>query len=378
MVDRPICVIGAGLSGLAAVRALVDRGLPVECFERGSAVGGLWRYEHAWRVLLSGGEERRYAAVVVASGLYRTPSLPDLPGVFAGEAIHSRDYRTPDRFAGRRVMVVGAGQSALDIAAELSEVAAQTMLACRRGHHIVPRYLFGVPFDRFDTDPGNRAPLPVVRAALGVAVALGRARPGRGDLPEPDHPVLEQTWPAVATDRMVAALETRAVVVKPIIEWLMGACVRFADGSEAPVDAIVYATGYRMSFAFLPGSLGRAQASQFPLYRRIVSPRASGLYFIGMLEPGPRLPAIIERQAAWLGELLTGRLAVPPPERMWAAIDAAEPRTRQQFAARGPHTVFCDGHSYGRLLASDLRRARAPRRRRRRVGARNDAVAVAT
>jgi dimethylaniline monooxygenase (N-oxide forming) len=342
-----ICVVGAGLSGLAALHAPLERGLDAECFERGSAVGGSWRYENdsglsaayaslrtnssrrntqfpgfpmpasygdfmhwsdmaaylesfaaafgldrrirfrtsvewaepqgdGWLVRLSGGEERRYRAVVVAVGHYWSPSVPDFPGEFSGEAIHSRDYRIPDPYAGKRVVVVGAGQSALDIAAEVSTVADRTILACRRSHHILPRYLGRMPLDHVDRGGAIRLPWPLARRGVEAAISLAQAWPERGGLPEPDHPLLEHTWPAVATDEMIAALSSGAVAVKPDIERLMQDEIRFGDGSQEPVDAIIYATGYRISFPFLPPELAKANGTQFPLYRRIVSPHAQG------------------------------------------------------------------------------------------------------
>ena len=132
--------------------------------------------------------------------------------------------------------------------------------------------------------------------------------------------------------------------------------MRFDDGSEEQVDAIVFATGYRINFPFLPDELGRGRGWEFPLYRRILAPDAPGLAFIGVLEPGPGLFAIVERQAEWLGEVLSGQLRLPARERMWQAIDAGgERRSRRQFAATGAHTILCNRHAYLRLLARDLR-----------------------
>jgi dimethylaniline monooxygenase (N-oxide forming) len=133
----------------------------------------------------------------------------------------------------------------------------------------------------------------------------------------------------------------------------------FNDGTQARADTIIFATGYHINFPFLPEPLGRGDGCQFPLYRRILSPHTEALAFIGILEPGPGLLAIVERQAAWLGEVLAGGLPLPGPEEMWRAIDGGgERRSRRQFSATGPHTLLCNRHAYLRILNRDLRRVR--------------------
>jgi len=130
----------------------------------------------------------------------------------------------------------------------------------------------------------------------------------------------------------------------------------FGDGSAAPADAIVFATGYRISFPFLPEQLGRGEGWEFPLYRRILSPHAPRLAFIGVLEPGPGLFEIVERQSSWLAEAIAGRLPTPESQSMWRAIDGGgERRSRRQFADTGRHTILCNRHAYLEVLARDLR-----------------------
>jgi flavin-binding monooxygenase-like protein len=427
---KHVCVVGAGLSGLAAVRGLTLGGHQVKCFEAGSSIGGMWRYDNdnglsaayasltanvsrdrmrypsfaardsmgefphhsellsyleqyaaannllphitcgafveraravngGWEVTVRGAQRGRFDALVIAAGHYWDPAIPEIPGDFEGAIVHGRDYRTPDRFAGQRVVVVGAAQSALDIATEVSSTAAHAILSCRQGHHLIPRHIFGRPFDELDSARGALVPLPIVRLGLGVLMRAARATPDPGDLPPPRHPLFESRWPVVVTDAAQRALTERAFECRPGISRFERDRVIFADGSAAQADAVIFGTGYQTNFPFLPERLGRGQDWQFPLYRRILSPHADALGFIGILEPGPGLFEIVERQVEWLSEAFAGRLPVPDRKLMWRAIDAGgERRSRRQFADTGPHTLLCNRHAYMRVLGRDLRRVR--------------------
>lgn len=422
-----VAVIGAGSSGLAVLRALRLQGLDVEGFERGSDVGGLWRYENdnglsgayaslrtnvsrrrmqypsfpmpstyadfpghgamaaylgayaeafdlrdhiwfratvdrmepdesgTWVISLQDGSVQRYRAVVVAIGLFWSPKVPEYPGSFDGMARHSHDYRTPEQFAGQRVLVVGGGQSAAEIAVEVASGAARTFISVRSGTHLLPRWIGRRPYDADDIDPLNRMPWPLMNRIFSLRVARELGPPPTS-WPVADQRLLEGI-PIVSSD-LFPAVRGGDVLVKPAVDRLMGDRVRFVDGSEEVVDQIVFATGYRISLPFLSSSLVSANGRDFPLYRRIVPPGISGLFFAGFLDaPGGLLP-VVEAQADWIAATLAGRLPMPAPDQMWRAMDRAERRTRQRFPMESPHSIRCDPHAYERLLRSDLRRAR--------------------
>jgi dimethylaniline monooxygenase (N-oxide forming) len=430
--ESQVAVLGAGSSGLAAMKALHEQGLSVEGFERGSDVGGLWRYENdngvsgayaslrtnvsrlrmqypsfpmprsygnfphhgelaaylgayadahglrdsirfqttvervepaadgSWRIALDDGSRRKYGAVVVATGLFWSPRLPAYPGGFDGAVRHSHEYRTPEPYAGRRVLVVGAGQSAAEIAVEVSTVAERTFMSVRSPVHVIPRWIGRRPYDASDVAPLNLLPWRLLNVIYGarVARALG---PRPASWPLATRRLLEGI-PIVSSD-LLPAVRRGDVVVKPAIDRLNGQSVRFADGSEERVDRIVYATGYRISLPYLSSSLVSAEGRRFPLYRRIVPPELPGLYFAGFVDaPGGLLP-VVEAQGEWIAAVLTGRLRLPSPERIWQAVEQ-ERRTRERFPDERPHSIRCDPHAYRRLLRADLRRApRATRRR---------------
>jgi len=304
-----------------------------------------------WRVRLDDGSRRDYAAVVVATGLFRSPKLPVYPGTFDGVASHSHEYRTAEPYAGRRVLVVGAGQSAAEIAVEVSGVAERTFMSVRSPVHVIPRWIGRRPYDLADVAPLNRLPWPLLNTVYGVRVARALG-PLPASWPLPEHRLLEGI-PIVSSD-LVPAVRRGDILLRPAVDRLGPESVRFVDGSEERIDGIVYATGYRISLPYLSSPLASAETRELPLYRRIVPPEARGLYFAGFVDaPGGLLP-VVEAQGRWIAAVLSGRLRLPPRELMWPAIERAEGRTRERFPEESPRSFRCDPHAYRRLLRSDL------------------------
>jgi cation diffusion facilitator CzcD-associated flavoprotein CzcO len=146
-----------------------------------------------WRVTLEGGETRDYRALLVANGHHWDPQMPSIDGmdVFAGVQLHSHHYLgdDPALFDGKRVVVLGMGNSAMDIAVEAAQSAAKVFLAARRGAWIVPKYVFGRPLDQFVTAP--RIPLKVRQRFMETTLRAAVGDMQRYGLPKPDHRPLE-------------------------------------------------------------------------------------------------------------------------------------------------------------------------------------------
>jgi cation diffusion facilitator CzcD-associated flavoprotein CzcO len=441
--DR-VCVIGAGSSGIAACQVLGARGVAYDCFERGSHVGGNWRYrndngqsaayrslhintsrrlmafaslpmpeelpdfpshfqiaayfddfvehfglrEHIrfrtevlhvrpapggrWDVtvrvpgpsdageggLRGAGEDlvtRRYRAVVVANGHHWDPRWPEpgFPGedAFAGERMHAHAYDTPDVLADRRVLVLGIGNSATDIAVEASRAARTTFLAMRRGAYVIPKYVFGKPLDEVQATLNARLPVPlaVQRASAAAVLRLTTGRMTDYGLPEPDHRLLA-AHPTVSAE-LLGRIGHGDIAVKPNVERFAGGrTVRFVDGTEEEIDLVVYCTGYRIRFPFLDEALVPTADNHVPLYRRVVPPDLPGLYFVGLLQPLGAVMPLAEAQAAWIADLLQGRVGLPSPDAMRAAIAAEEAAMARRYVASKRHTIQVDFHDYLRLL----------------------------
>src|SRR5262249_809907 len=163
--------------------------------------------------------------------------------------IHSHYYRTPEPFTGKRVLVVGIGNSACDIAADCCQVAARTLLAVRRGTHIVPKYLFGMPTDRLTLIPmPTRTPRSLHLPGVTLLVRATQATGTKHGLPKPDRPLL--CAPPTVSDSLLSRLDHGDIAVKPAIDRFGTDRVCFTDGSDERVDAVIYCTGYEISFPF--------------------------------------------------------------------------------------------------------------------------------
>lgn len=428
-----VCIIGAGSSGLTACQVLAARGVPFDCFEKGSEIGGNWRYENdngtssayrslhinsarklmsyrafpmpedypdypshwqvakyfddyaerfglreriafntevvsaepvdgEWELTVEGSEGRRverYRAVLVANGHHWQPRWPEppFPGAedFAGEQLHVHHYREPDVLVGKRVLVLGIGNSAVDVAVESSRIAERTFLAMRRGAWVLPKFLGGKPIDEAAPPIASYLPIPVQRFFFNRMLKTAVGEMTDYGLPEPDHRLLE-AHPTVSSE-LLPRIGHGDIAVKPNVDRFAGGrTVRFADDSEEQIDLVVYCTGYKIEFPFLDERVFAAVDNRMPLYKRVVSVENPGLYFIGFIQPlGPVMP-LAEAQAEWLAELLAGEAALPPAPQMREEIAEYERWLKKRFVASKRHTIEVDFHPYLRELRRERKR----------------------
>ena len=197
--------------------------------------------------------------------------------------MHAHYYRTPDVLDGQRVVVLGIGNSATDIAVESSRHARETYLAMRRGAWVIPKYLFGMPTDHLTDSPLARGPVRLQKLGMRTMLRIAVGKMTDYGLPKPDHDVLE-AHPTVSDD-LLGRLGHGDITVKPTISRFDGSTVVFADGSRVEADVVVYCTGYKISFPFLDDTVVGAVDNHIDLYRRVVPPDQPGLYFIGLVQP---------------------------------------------------------------------------------------------
>jgi cation diffusion facilitator CzcD-associated flavoprotein CzcO len=303
---------------------------------------------------------QRYRAVLVANGHHWKPRWPEppFPGAeeYEGEQMHVHHYREPDVLEGKRVLVLGIGNSAVDVAVESSRIAEKTFLAMRRGAYVLPKFLGGKPIDESASPFMSRLPLPVQRLFFSRLLKLSVGEMTDYGLPKPDHKLLE-AHPTVSSE-LLPRIGHGDISVKPNLDRFAGGrAVRFADGSEEQIDLVIYCTGYEMAFPFLDEKVFVARDNRMHLYKRVVSVENPGLYFIGFIQPlGPIMP-LAEAQAEWIADLLTGRAALPSTTEMRSEIAAYDRWLKKRFVASKRHTVEVDFHPYLREISRERRRS---------------------
>ncbi len=445
------CVIGAGPSGLSALRHLIAAGVEAECLEREGGVGGNWRFgagtsrvfastrlisskrltevadfpmprhfpaypdhrqcleyfeayaDHfglgprirtgesveriepagppgtGWVVETAAGGSRRYAGVVIASGHNHVPRFPDLPGEFSGRLLHSADYKSPTEpvaIAGKRVLVIGAGNSGCDIAVECSKHAAVTVHSTRRGYFVVPRFVFGRPADlRGERLLKMHAPVWLRRlvALRGIARTIGL--PWQHGLPRPDHRLFE-THPIINSE-LFERIDAGAIRPAGDVAAFEGRSVVFRDGGRDVFDVVICATGYQTTLPFIDCRLlGADTADGVPrLFMNLLHPTRDDIAVVGLIQPDSGQWGITDVQARLVAGMAAAARSAP---RAAAWLYARRRRPARpspiRYVASPRHTLEVEHFSYRRelerLIAALDRRRRlaAPRHARRRPG----------
>ena len=339
--DRvPALVVGAGPAGLATSRELARRGIEHVVLERGPRVGACWaetydslrlhtgkhmsslpglpfgrgvplfptrqhflayldryaathdvpvhhrcivarleRIDDGWRVHTSRGPvEAR--AVVVATGIMSNPRVPSIPGreLFRGRVMHSSAYRRPTPFLGRRVLVVGVGNSGGEIASELAQAGVDVTVSVRSGNNVVPLSLLGVPI-QYLSYWVRKLPRAAQEAIAESVRRLGEARRGPPVLPRPGHSALDAI-PLIGF-HLVDAIRSGRVRVAPSVVSFGPTTARFADGSEHVFHDVILATGFAPALGILRGSIRLDERGFARRTDRVTSADHAGLYFVG-------------------------------------------------------------------------------------------------
>uniref|UniRef100_A0A8C9VVL5 Flavin-containing monooxygenase n=1 Tax=Scleropages formosus TaxID=113540 RepID=A0A8C9VVL5_SCLFO len=261
-----------------------------------------------------------FDAVLVCTGHYTKPVMPlkDFPGfeTFKGEYCHSSEYKDPEPYKGKKVMVVGIGNSGGDIAVELSRVAKKTFLSTRQGAWVLSRIsLKGRPIDMIGvTRLLGLVTLLLPRRLVNWACEreLNQKYDHRLYGLMPKNRFLDQR--PLVNDDLPGCILLGGLVIKPNIQEFQGSNVVFEDETvEEQIDTVIFCTGYTHNFPFLSTSLFTGPSFNLTLYKHVLPPMLEHptLAIIGLIEAwGPIMP-VVEMQARWATRVISGNLFLP-------------------------------------------------------------------
>lgn len=305
-------------------------------------------------------EVRRYAAVVVANGHNWYPKQPRYPGqgTFRGELLHSADYKHADQLAGKRVVVVGAGNTGCDIVVEAAQRASVAYHSTRRAYWYAPKYVFGRPADQVsDLIFSLRLPTRLTQTLFETTARFVVGRYERLGLPTPDHRFLE-THPIV-NQQLLYHVGHGDILPKPDIDRFEDAEVVFTDGSRVTADLVVFATGYLIRFPFLADDALPWRDGRPLLYRNIFHPARDDLFLAGLIQPDSGQFALVHWQTAAIAAFLDLRRRDPAAAGRFLAAGADHLDDRSQagidLVDSTRHLIEVEHLDYLRALDRDLR-----------------------
>jgi len=425
--QRRVCVIGAGPSGITALKNLRDKNLNVVCYDRNKEVGGNWIYsedeshssvfetthlissktlsqyadftfddfdrtvadypshdelrryfqayakhfdlhpyiefkttvkncerlaKNQWQVTIVQNEEERvenFTDLVVCNGHHSVPRIPEYPGNFSGNFMHSHAFKKAAPFAEKRVLVIGGGNSACDVAVETSRVSKKTSISMRRGYRIIPKFFFGKPSDIVGA---SSSWLPIrIRSWFNdrlLNILLGKNKLyGLQEV----KTKFGETHPTI-NDELLYKIRHGRVHPKMDIEKLEGNTVFFKDGSSEEVDVIIACTGYILTHAFFREDFINYKKGQVPLYLKMFHPEYHDLFFVGMFQPLGCIWPGSELQSKLLANYLVGKWNMPSNIKKLCEREVTNPHYRQIDTPR--HTITVDYHNFRKALLKQL------------------------
>ncbi len=258
------------------------------------------REDETWEIEFATGEKRIYKGVIVCNGHHWDRRFPEYAGEFSGEWLHSKDYKTTDQLKGKRVLVVGGGNSACDVVSEAARVGTAAHLSLRRGYWFLPKTLFGQPSAE---SWAMYLPVFLQRFILKLMLKVVVGKYEDYGLPAPDHKLFEH-HPTVSSE-ILHYLKHGRITPHKDIQSFDGKTVHFVDGEQIEVDTIVCATGYFVSFPFLPEGLVPVKNGNIAeVYAGCVLPDYKNLFVFGTQQVRYGVGPLITPAAALLAKMI--------------------------------------------------------------------------
>ena len=423
---KKVAVIGAGPSGITAIKNFADQGFEVTAFERCEGVGGNWRFndpsghssvfetthiisskytsyyedypfpegtsdypshkellayfngyaekfnleplikfgtevlscqqlaDNTWQIHwkhIATGEESvdSYDGLVVCNGHHHEPRYPDYPGEFTGEYIHSHDYKNAAPFKDKKILVIGGGNSACDVAVETARVSESTAISWRRGYYLIPKFMFGLTTDIY-AKKSRWLPKFIRYPLMRLTLEWIQGKNEDIGLPKVENDVMA-THPTVNSELYDAIRHGK---VKPYsdIRNFDGKTVHFKNGLSQDFDVVIACTGFKIKHKFFDKALINFESGPVPLLHKMIPEKIKNLYFIGLFQPLGCIWPGAELQAKLAAKHLAGLWSPQKPIGELINQELNNPDVSQITTPR--HTITVDDFSFRHRLKKEL------------------------
>ncbi|MFT0138300.1 flavin-containing monooxygenase [Alcanivoracaceae bacterium MT1] len=303
-----------------------------------------------WSLELSDGSVIKARYLICANGVTWEPNLINWPGEFLGEIRHSVNYRSAREFEGKRVLIVGCGNSGVDIACDAAFAADNAFLSTRRGYYFIPKHIMGVPADVF-ADRGPKLPFRLRQIVFGILLRLIHGKPEDYGMPTPDHRILE-SHPLMNT-QILHYIKHGDCTIKPGIKRFEGHDVVFEDGSREAIDLVITATGYKHASPYLPDDAWDDKDGRPDLYMRLFSKKYDNLAVLGFVE----FPSAAYQNFEIMAELIVADALASPDSWLSKKLNlmkqGEEPDLKggHSYVNSARHANYVDVDRYKRELA---------------------------
>ena len=306
-----------------------------------------------WRVIYqdeAGAHEEIFDYLLVANGHHSDPFMPNYPGEFNGNMLHSHDYKNAAPFKGKRVLVVGGGNSACDVAVEISRVAEKTSISMRSGQHIFPKFILGKPTD-IAFSKIAWMPAWCKQFFVGLLIRFIQGRYDKYQLKKPDTKPLA-VHPTINSE-LLYFIRHGKIIPRQGVERFDADSAYFIDGSKDEFDIIVFATGYKTSFPFFSKALiDYTTLTEISLYRKMMHPLLDNLYFIGLFQPQGCIWPLADHQAKIAARIIAGSLK--RPANLATKIEKEVKKSRRSYKRSTRHALEVDYRTFRRQLLREL------------------------
>ena len=425
--DKRICVIGAGPSGITAIKNIAEAGFNVKAFDINSDVGGNWIYneneshssvfetthiisskslsqfedfhfsnnvadypshdelrqyfqsyaknfdlykhiqfntlvkkcerqeDNNWEVTTICKNKESvevFSDLVVCNGHHWKPNIPKYSGNFNGSFIHSHNYKKAFPFINKKVLVIGGGNSACDVAVETSRVSNKTFLSWRRGYRVIPKFFMGKPSDVFASYM-SFLPISIRNKLAGFLAYITNGSNSNYGLLKPKHKFGE-THPTINSE-LLYKIRHGKIFPKNDIDYFKGDYVYFKDGSNEKIDVIIACTGFILSHPFFKKTFINYTKGPVPLYLKMFHPDYDNLFFIGMFQPLGCIWPGSEQQSKLLSLALQNKWNRPKNIVDLCNKETENPHMKQIKTDR--HRITVDYHQFIKELKHQINKS---------------------